>query len=89
MGAWVFFRSEARRRLCAPPGPDAIQYGHGIAGEADRAGFTAIQSAETTGRALGTADFGTDLEQRLGRPITRRAPGRKPAARGEAQPGLL
>jgi putative transposase len=37
--------------------------------------FAAIRAAETMGRALGTTDFVADLERRLGRPITRRAPG--------------
>jgi hypothetical protein len=32
------------------------------------------------GRPLGTADFVTELERRLGRPIARRAPGRKAVA---------
>ena len=58
-------------------------------GDADPADFTAIRTAETTGRALGTARFVADLEQRLGRPIARRAPGRKPAVRAEVQPDLL
>jgi putative transposase len=33
--------------------------------------------AEGIGRPLGTAHFVTELERRLGRPIARRAPGRK------------
>jgi hypothetical protein len=35
---------------------------------------------EDSGRPLGTADFVTGLERLLGRPIARRAPGRKPTA---------
>jgi putative transposase len=60
-----------------------------IDGDVDPADFAAIRAAETTGRALGAASFVADLEQRLGRAIARRAPGRKPAVRTEDQPGLL
>ena len=42
--------------------------------------FTSLREAELIGRPLGAADFVTQLERRLGRPIARRAPGRKPAA---------
>jgi putative transposase len=42
--------------------------------------FTALRRAEATGRPLGTEDFVAQLEQLLGRPIARRAPGRKPAS---------
>ncbi len=42
--------------------------------------FTSLREAEGIGRPLGTAEFVTQLEHRLGRPIARRAPGRKPAA---------
>jgi putative transposase len=55
----------------------------------DDAAFARLRAAETTGRPVGTADFVADLERRLGRPVARRAPGRKPAARAETQPGLL
>jgi putative transposase len=51
--------------------------------------FAALRAAETTGRPLGTADFVADLERLLGRPIARRAPGRKPAAKPEDQLILL
>jgi hypothetical protein len=40
--------------------------------------FASLPSAEMTGRPLGTADFVADLERRLGRPIAKRAPERKP-----------
>jgi putative transposase len=40
--------------------------------------FTALRRAESTGRPLGNPDFVADLEQLLGRPIAKRAPGRKP-----------
>jgi putative transposase len=43
------------------------------------AGFDALRQAEGTGRPIGAPDFVADLERRLGRPIARRAPGRKPA----------
>ncbi len=46
----------------------------------DGAEFAALRAAELTGRALGTAEFVSDLERRLGRAIARRAPGRKPRA---------
>jgi hypothetical protein len=42
--------------------------------------FTSLREAEGIGRPLGTADFVTELEHRLGRPIARRAPGRKAVA---------
>lgn len=51
--------------------------------------FAAIRAAETTGRVLGTADFVADLERRLGRPIARRAPGRKPSRPDREQPMLF
>jgi putative transposase len=51
--------------------------------------FAAIRTAETTGRALGTADFVADLERRLGRPVARRGPGRKPSRPHLDQPKLL
>jgi len=49
-----------------------------IADESDDAGFAALRAAEQTGRPLGTEDFISGLERILGRPIARRAPGRKP-----------
>lgn len=42
--------------------------------------FTSLRKAEGIGRPLGTADFVIELERRLGRPIARRAPGRKATA---------
>jgi putative transposase len=39
-----------------------------------------LRLAEGSGRPLGTAEFVTGLERLLGRPIARRAPGRKPTA---------
>jgi hypothetical protein len=42
--------------------------------------FEDLRLAEGSGRPLGTAEFVAGLERLLGRPIVRRAPGRKPAA---------
>jgi putative transposase len=56
---------------------------------ADDAGFQRLRAAEATGRPIGAADFVADLERRLGRPIARRAPGRKPRATTEDQLGLV
>jgi putative transposase len=55
----------------------------------DDPAFARLRAAETTGRPLGTADFVADLERRLGRPVARRAPGRKPKARLDGQISLL
>jgi putative transposase len=53
------------------------------------AAFDRLRAAENTGRPLGSADFVADLERRLGRPIAKRAPGRKPRDRLHLQPRLL
>jgi putative transposase len=42
--------------------------------------FGDLRLAEGSGRPLGTAEFVTGLERLLGRPLTRRAPGRRPTA---------
>jgi putative transposase len=55
----------------------------------DDPAFADLRAAETTGRARGTPDFVADLERRLGRPIARRAPGRKPSATANNQGNLL
>jgi putative transposase len=47
--------------------------------DADR--FSALRNRENTGWPLAAEDFVRDLERRLGRPIARRAPGRKPKPR--------
>jgi putative transposase len=47
--------------------------------------FTSLRKAEGIGRPLGTADFVIELERRLGRPIARRAPGRKAAATAQRE----
>jgi putative transposase len=52
-------------------------------------GFARLRQAEGTGRPIGTSDFVADLERRLGRPIARRAPGRKPAGVTPEPPDLL
>jgi len=43
----------------------------------EREDYAAFRRAECTGRPLGTEDFIEGLERILGRPIARRAPGRK------------
>ena len=60
-----------------------------IAAPGEDPAFAAIRAAETTGRPLGNADFVAGLERLLGRPIARRAPGRKPKAPPADQPALL
>lgn len=60
-----------------------------IAEGTDDAGFAALRAAEQTGRPLGTADFIAGLERILGRPIARRAPGRKPKQAPGDQPELF
>jgi putative transposase len=44
----------------------------------DEPSFARVRAAEGTGRPLGNADFIAGLERMLGRPLARRAPGRKP-----------
>jgi putative transposase len=56
--------------------------------DVDDKSFAAIRAAETTGRPLGNAAFVADLERRLGRPIARQSPGRKPSGKPPEQ-GLL
>jgi putative transposase len=51
----------------------------------DEAHFATLRRSETTGRPLAAEDFVRDLERRLGRPVARRTPGRKP----REQPVLL
>jgi putative transposase len=59
-----------------------------LGGREDEAGFAALRGAETTGRPLGNEGFIAGLERLLGRPIARRAPGRKPNQAMD-QPNLL
>jgi putative transposase len=59
----------------------------GASGEV--AGFQVLRRAETTGRPAGNAEFVGGLERLLGRPLARRAPGRKPAEPVAAQELLL
>ena len=51
-------------------------------------GFAALRRAEGSGMPVGSADFVADLERLLGRPIARRAPGRKPSPVIGGQPEL-
>lgn len=51
--------------------------------------FARIREAEGTGRPLANSDFVAGLERILGRPIARRAPGRKPRLREAPQQSLL
>ncbi len=60
-----------------------------IAKPADDNDFAVLRAAEQTGRPLGSADFIEGLEHVLGRPIARRAPGRKPKELPGDQPQLL
>ena len=56
---------------------------------ADEERFALVRRSESTGRPLATTEFVSDLERILGRPISRRAPGRKPKPRNLDQPSLL
>jgi putative transposase len=47
--------------------------------------FAALRRSEGSGRPLGTAEFVTGLERLLGRPISRRSPGPKPANRADGE----
>jgi putative transposase len=49
--------------------------------ERDRERFSELRMREKTGRPLAPEDFVRDLETRLGRPVVRRAPRRKPKPR--------
>ena len=51
-------------------------------------GYAALRIAEGSGRPVGNADFIAGLEKLLGRPIARRAPGRKPATNPAPQLNL-
>ena len=53
--------------------------------DADDPVFRTLRAAEGTGRPVGAADFIADLERRLGRPIARRASGRKAKAASAEQ----
>jgi putative transposase len=59
------------------------------ADDGDEARFAALRERESTGRPLGNEDFIKGLERLLGRPVARRAPGRKPAGGKDVQPKLL
>ena len=66
----------------------APQFAQLLAGRGEE-GFAALRRADGSGRPVGTADFIADLEQILGRPIARSAPGRKPRLAANPQPRLL
>jgi putative transposase len=53
------------------------------------AAFASLRSAEGTGRPLGNAEFIAGLERILGRPLARRAPGRKSRQRTDERATLL
>jgi putative transposase len=51
----------------------------------DEPAFVALRLSEGSGRPLGNADFIAGLEGLLGRPVARRAPGRRPRAAATGQ----
>jgi putative transposase len=55
----------------------------------DDSAFNALRASEGSGRPLGNADFIVSLERLLGRPVARRAPGRKPRSASPGQLDLL
>ena len=55
----------------------------------DDTGFDALRRSEGTGRPVGAPEFVAGLERLLGRPIARRAPGRKPIRAAADQLDLL
>ena len=57
--------------------------------DADDGAFKALRASEGTGRPLGNAAFIAGLERLLGRPIARRAPGRKAKGAAAEQLDLL
>jgi hypothetical protein len=59
-----------------------------IAAEGDE-GFAALKRSEGSDRPVRTADFAADLERLRGRPLARRAPGRKAKRYNGEQTPLL
>lgn len=57
--------------------------------DSDEMRFAALRASEGTGRPLGNEDFIKGLERVLGRPLARRAPGRKPREPNTQQAKLL
>jgi putative transposase len=57
--------------------------------DADDVAFRVLRASEGTGRPVGNADFIADLERRLGRPIAKRAAGRKPRVAAAEERDLL
>jgi putative transposase len=60
-----------------------------LGSDADAPSFQALREAEGIGRPLGNAEFIAGLERILGRPIARRAPGRKPKTRDDETGKLI
>ena len=56
--------------------------------ERDDEGYGALRASEGSGRPVGNAEFIAGLERLLGRPIARRAPGRKASVNPAAQMNL-
>ena len=54
----------------------------------DEEPFARLRASEGTGRPVGNADFIRGLERILGRPIAKRAPGRKPKVEEADAPRL-
>jgi putative transposase len=57
--------------------------------DADDPAFRTLRASEGSGRPIGNAEFIADLERRLGRPIAKRAAGRKPKVEAAEQFDLL
>ena len=55
----------------------------------EEGGYDALRRSEGTGRPVGAPEFVAGLERLLGRPIARRAPGRKPTRSATDQLDLL
>lgn len=60
-----------------------------LEGAGDEPAFAALRQAEGTGRPLGAPEFVAGLERIPGRPIAKRAPGRKRQDTAGNQPALL
>jgi hypothetical protein len=67
----------------AKPFLDRIPYFSELLEAATDDDFTDLRRAEATGRPLGMEDFVVGLQKLLGRPIARRAPGRRTSSEVE------
>ncbi len=67
---------------------DRVEDFAALLAEVDEAGYAGLRASEGSGRPVGNAEFIAGLERLLGRPIARRAPGRKPSGRTMGQLGL-